>query len=244
MNALWITRMCAYKNSPLAIETAKKLIDVKVERQSALLKKYRQESLKTKIDQRLSLTEVLLEEGRVAKQFWKRFKKLIPNLDFPGRKPRGDDVVNKLLDVGYHHLINVVKKILEKYNIPADMGILHVARNSDSAPLAYDLVEMFRSDIVDAEVLRFLRLKKKVPANIGAEVSHFLHEINERLDKKYYLKDHLLEAFVCETSLTYVKSQLQIKNWLLRQCCFLPQAIVLLTIPKFPPPIYFFPSNQ
>jgi len=181
--------MCAYKNSPLAIETAKKLIDVKVERQSALLKKYRQESLKTKIDQRLSLTEVLLEEGRVAKQFWKRFKKLIPNLDFPGRKPRGDDVVNKLLDVGYHHLINVVKKILEKYNIPADMGILHVARNSDSAPLAYDLVEMFRSDIVDAEVLRFLRLKKKVPANIGAEVSHFLHEINERLDKKYYLKD-------------------------------------------------------
>src|SRR3989344_3898258 len=187
-NALWITRMCAYKNSPLAIETVKKLIAVKVERQSALLKKYRQESLKTKIDQRLSLTDVLLEEGRVAQKFWKEFGNLVPNLNFLSRRPRGSDIANKLLDVGYHHLTNVVRKILEKYNVPADIGILHVARNSDSAPLAYDLVEMFRADIVDAEVLRFLRLKKKSIDKVESEVPHFLHEINERLERKYYLK--------------------------------------------------------
>ena len=70
-----------------------------------------------------------------------------------------------------------------------DLGIFHIARNSDSQPLAYDLVEMFRSDIVDAEVLRFLRLKKKKPEKINDQISHFLYEINKKLDKKFYLKD-------------------------------------------------------
>ena len=51
-------------------------------------------------------------------------------------------------------------QILEKYDVSPALGILHVARASKSAPLAYDLVEMFRADIVETEVLKFLRIKK------------------------------------------------------------------------------------
>ena len=190
MNALWITRMSNYKNSSICIETARQVVAIKIEREVSLLKKYRRSILATKIRNKSSIAEILLEEARMAKQFWREFGKLLyPKIVFLNRKPKSVDAVNHLLDVGYHHLTNVVKKILNKYNIPMDLGIFHIARNSNSQPLAYDLVEMFRSDIVDAEVLRFLRLKKKKPEKINDQISHFLYEINKKLDKKFYLKD-------------------------------------------------------
>ncbi len=80
--------------------------------------------------------------------------------------------------------------MLEQQEISPALGLLHVARNADSAPLAYDLVEMFRADIVDAEVLRFLRLKKKVLTTVEQrDIGHFLHEVNERLQRQHYLRD-------------------------------------------------------
>jgi CRISPR-associated endonuclease Cas1 len=204
MNALWITRLCAYKNSPLSLETAKKIIDVKITRQNTLLKKYHRAVIQTNIHRKNSLGEILLEEARVAKSFWKEFKRLLPAYcDFLGRKPRSSDIANKLLDIGYHHLMNVVMGILNKYKVPSDIALFHVARNSDSKPLIYDLVEMFRSDIVEAEVLRFLRLKKKKLIKIEKEIPHFLHEVNKRLEKKYYLKDFRM----CHTYRYYMEVQ-------------------------------------
>ena len=140
----------------------------------------------------------------MAKKFWSEFGKLLPHMEFLGRKPREKDAINQLLDVGYHHLANVVKGILNKYEMPTVMGLLHVARNADSTPLVYDLMEMFRSDIVETEVLKFLRLKKKKLETAQDEISHFLHEINERLDKKYYLK----EFQACRTYRYYMEVQI------------------------------------
>ncbi len=37
MNALWISRMCAYKQTPGALETARRIIEFKVARESAFL---------------------------------------------------------------------------------------------------------------------------------------------------------------------------------------------------------------
>lgn len=82
-----------------------------------------------------------------------------------------------------------MRKFLEAREVPAALGLLHVARKSDSSPLAYDLVELFRADTVDAEVLRFLRLKKKPLVTADKEIAHFLHEINERIERPHYLKD-------------------------------------------------------
>lgn len=194
--------MCAYKHSSLAIETARKLIAVKIERQSTLLRKYGLPALPTKVKNKISINDILLEEGRVAQKFWHQFRKLLPKTDFMTRQAKSADPANHLLDLGYHHIMNVIKKILNKYSIPADLGLLHVARKSDSTPLVYDLMEMFRSDIVDAEVLKFLRMKKKVPRKIN--IAHFLHEINERLEKKYYLKDFK----VCHSYTYYMEIQI------------------------------------
>lgn len=100
------------------------------------------------------------------------------------------DIANRLLDIGYHHITAIVKKLLDGHDISAALGILHSARAADSAPLAYDLVELFRADIIDTEVLRFLHLKKKpLVMPTQQDIAHFLHEVNERLERKHYLKD-------------------------------------------------------
>lgn len=204
MNALWINRLCAYKHSPLSLESAKKIIAVKIAGQNKLLNKYHRSGIATNIGFKQTASEILLEEARMAKNFWKEFKKLLPGwCEFPGRKPRNADMVNKLLDVGYHHLMNTLRHILIKYEVPAVMGLLHSPRNSDSEPLIYDLVEMFRSDIVETEILRYLRLKKKRPLQVEKEIPHLLHEINQRLEKEHYLKDFKM----CHTYRYYMEVQ-------------------------------------
>ncbi len=190
MNALWISRLCAYKNTSLSLGSARRIIAIKIERENVLLKKYKRKTIQTNIRLKNSLNDILLEEARVAKSFWRSFSSLLPSyLDFPGRKARRSDIVNRFLDIGYHHLTNIVRGILDKYEIPGGLAVLHVPRTSKSSPLAYDLVEMFRSDIVETEILKFFRLKKKKINKIEKDIPKFIAQINERLEKKYYLKN-------------------------------------------------------
>jgi CRISPR-associated endonuclease Cas1 len=190
MNARWLAHLFSYKTLPQALFSAAKLIEVKVERENALLAQYQLPKV-TPIIPTDSLQHILLAEARAAKHFWRLFKELLPNYpSFVGRVPHALDPVNRLLDLGYHQLTNLVRTILVEYNIPGDVALIHVAHKINSAPLAYDLVEMFRADIVDAEVLRYLRLKKNPLADIaGHEIAHFLHEVNERVAHHHYLKD-------------------------------------------------------
>lgn len=212
MNALWLTRICAYKNSPHSIESAKRLIAVKIERQAELLKKYKRVCTATGIENTQTLQEVLLEEARAAKLFWQEFRDLLPiGHDFQGRRPRNTDVANRLLDIGYHYLLNAVQTYLKARGVSPEIGLLHTARTARSAPLVYDLMEMFRSDLVDAEVLRFIRLKKKKVEALGPkDVSQFLAKIKERRQRMYYLKDfnrcHSYEYYMQVQILKFIKA--------------------------------------
>ncbi|CAN5135351.1 hypothetical protein BH11PAT3_BH11PAT3_0460 [soil metagenome] len=190
INALWLSRIQKYKNTPFLIDTSKVIIELKIERQSILLKKYKKMPLEKNIFKASTMQDVFLTEARTARSYWKEFKTLLPQYDFPGRKPHNPDIVNRLLDVGYHHLAGLVSGILDKHDVPAAIGFMHVARTADAKPLVYDLMEMFRADLVEAEVLRFLRLKKKPLVEIsGKNIGHFIHEVNERLNRPYFLKD-------------------------------------------------------
>lgn len=191
MNALWYTRMCAYKHSPEHIESARRIVAAKAIRQRALLRRYGRTLAASSLGGVETIQDVLLAEARAAKRFWSEFAKLIePRADFRGRAPRGDDPVNRLLDIGYHHLTGKVLRLLEKLGIPSHLGLLHVAHTADSAPLAYDVVELFRFDTVDAEALRFIRMKKQRFERFSeADIPRFLHRVNERCKRAYYLKD-------------------------------------------------------
>jgi CRISPR-associated endonuclease Cas1 len=190
MNARWLTHIFAYKNSPLALASAAKIVEIKIERQNALLKRYRKAPAPVKVGTR-SAQDILLSEARAARHFWAQFRLLVPQYPaFTERRPHAHDTVNRLLDLGYHQLTNAVRSILDRYQIPAEIGLLHVARKATSAPLAYDIVELFRSDIVDAEVLRHLRLKKKPLKDVSPkEIARFLYKVHERTERHYYLRD-------------------------------------------------------
>ena len=191
MNALWISRICSYKNSPNALKTTKRIIELKIQRSSVLLILHKQTPFQPQLNRIKSIQKILLEEARAAKYFWDRFSKLIPaENNFSGRKPRAKDITNTLLDVGYHNLAQKIKSILEQHDCSPAIGLFHAAHQSNSSPLIYDLMECFRSDIVDASVLKFLRLKKRPFQNFNPHsVAIFINRMNKKYRKQHYLKD-------------------------------------------------------
>lgn len=206
MNALWLTRMCAYRHSAHRVASARKLVGVKIERQGVLLRKYGMASAVSRGPDVQTLPAVLLEEARAARYFWRSLARLMPPwVSFRSRNRRAEDAANKLLNIGYHYITALVKNMLEQHGVSAALGLLHSARTAESAPLAFDLVEMFRSDLVDTEVLRFLRLRRKArTALTGKDISIFLHNVKKRCERKYYLKDFR----ACHTYRYYMELQI------------------------------------
>lgn len=191
MNSIWLNNISNYKSTSQAIYSAQRIIEMKVKRRNFLLKKYGIIVLDNQSGNQDSFQRILLYEAREAKYFWKNFSILLPLwCNFQGRKATSSDIANRLLDIGYHHITNVVITIINKYDVSSTLGILHSAHSSKSAPLAYDLVEMFRADIVEAEALRFLRSKKKSISTLKQkDIGIFLSQVNKRLNKKYFLRD-------------------------------------------------------
>lgn len=170
-----------------------------------MLKRYHVLFQKISFKNLKTIQEIFLYEARAAKYFWNQFCQLLPDwCNFKRRKARSKDIANTLLDIGYHHITNTVKQILDSHDITSALGILHKANKVNSAPLAYDLVEIFRADIVEAEVLNFLRLKKKPILNISKkEIAKFISRINKRIEKKYFLR----EFKQCHTYKYYMELQ-------------------------------------
>lgn len=191
MNALWLERMSRYRNGEHCVPTAQRIVEIKIHRRSILLRRYHMPTYPKSALPAESLNAVRLYEARAAKHFWKQYALLLPDwIQFSGRQPHRNDIGNILLDIGYHHITNLIEKTLETRRVSPALGLMHIAGTRNSAPLAYDLVELFRADLVDAEVLRFFRLKKRPFNKVTSEhIGHLLHEVNERLERKYYLRD-------------------------------------------------------
>lgn len=191
MNALWLERSATYRTLPCMFDTVRVLLDYKDTRRSILLKKYSIQVNPQCYTIAPTMPDILLVEARNAKIFWKHYALLLPtpHRSFH-RKPRNPDAANRLLDVGYHHLARVIINNLVVRDITESVGFIHRAQKTNSNPLVYDLMELFRADVVDAVVLTYLR-QKKLPIDTitQSHIAHLLHEINKRLEKPIYLKD-------------------------------------------------------
>lgn len=208
MNSLWIQRISDYSHSPLALKTSKLIIHHKILRQQNLLKKYNCD-FGYNPDNVLSaehITDVLLSEGRFAQKYWKQIQDIVKSTtNFHNRRPGAPDHTNKLLDIGYHHLTNKTKTIFANLDMNCSIGLFHKARSKKSSPLAYDLVELFRADIVDTEMVKFFHLKKKPVEKLSqTDISHFLFRINTRLQKPHYLKNFN----ACRSYIYYMELQI------------------------------------
>lgn len=190
MNALWLERISTYRTLELSLQSAKALLAVKDSRRVHILKRNHVAHSYLSYENAQTYTSILLIEARNAKVFWALYARLLPLWcnNFK-RRPRSKDLVNQLLDVGYHHLATLVEKIILEKDVSASLGLIHKAHRANSKPLVYDLMELFRADLVDAVLLRYLRLKKKPVTSASEHIGHFLAEINKVVQAKHYLKD-------------------------------------------------------
>lgn len=208
MNALWISRIAGYLHTPESFKTAQKIIIIKTNAQTNLLKRFSVpiKDIALSIYKTKDTCHLLLEEARHAKYFWTHYKTLLPPwIYFSGRVQHGEDIANKLLDIGYHHLANIIKAVCKEKDISTALGFLHIAHESTSQPLVYDLMELFRSDVVDREVLSFLRAKKKEILFLDSKnIAHFVSKIKKRLQSQVYIK----EFKQCQTYQYYMDLQI------------------------------------
>lgn len=206
MNALWISRLSQYQSSRLRVASAREIIATKISRQRALLARYRITLRASNIAQKNTISHILLEEARSSKTYWRHFRDLLPrSYRSFHRQPRAKDSVNILLDIGYHHLARQIQLVCSNYAISCELGLLHTAKTAASTPLVYDLMELFRSDTIDAEVLRYFRSQKQPKAILQpADIARFISRVNKRLLRVYYLRDFKQ----CHTYRYYIELQI------------------------------------
>lgn len=203
MTTLWLYRMAKYMWSKEGLISAQHIIQRKIDEQNYFTK------IATHISASEAITKekLLLIEARAAKAYWKKYTLQLPKWTlFKGRKPHSEDMVNKLLDIGYHVLANKLEKLIKKHAISSALAVLHVPHSEKSKPLVYDLMELFRVHVVDEEVITFLHRKKRPLAFPLSqhEVRKFITQINKKCERKLYIR----ELKQCHTYNYYIELQL------------------------------------
>lgn len=207
MNSLWLQKMFEYKNSSNSFLTAQFIIQIKLNREATLLKRYKKPITIFDTSQTKNIRELMLLEARAAKHFWSQVSSILPEeYNFKHRKQHSKDIFNNLLDVGFHHLVNLTRTIIVKYNASPNVGLMHTAHRSKSEPLLYDLMEMFRSDLVVSTSITFLIQKKIILTKLDQkDIGNYVYKINKKLEKKFYIK----ELRYCVTYKYYMELQIE-----------------------------------
>jgi CRISP-associated protein Cas1 len=130
-------------------------------------------------------------EGTAAARYFGCFGSLISNDDFgfSGRNRQPPlDPINSLLSFGYTLLFNNVLSLLLAEGLAPYLGNFHYGE--DKKPyLAFDLMEEFRSPIVDGLVLRLVNQRVFQPADFETSPANggvYLAETSRRLFLKYF----------------------------------------------------------
>lgn len=169
------------------LDIAKRLVSNKISNQAFLMASLRYKTPREKdsikkikeilssVDQAADSNELLGIEGNASKLFFETYYK---NLGFTGRRPRcRDDIMNLLMDIGYHYLFNFIEANLELYGFDTYCGVYHkffFKRKS----LVCDIMEPFRC-IIERRIRKGFNLKQIDTKDFGFK------------DGQYYVKrDH------------------------------------------------------
>lgn len=182
------------------LDIAKHLVANKISNQASLMRSLRYKTAKEKesikkmkgVLQSVQCAgcgeELLGIEGTASKFFFETYFK---NLGFTGRRPRcRDDILNLLMDIGYHYLFNFIEANLELYGFDTYCGVYHkffFQRKS----LVCDLMEPFRC-IIERRIRKSFNLKQIDENDFGFKGGQ--HYIKREYNKKYaeiFLKEIL-----------------------------------------------------
>lgn len=96
----------------------------------------------TKINSALNIDELRVVEAELSKEGWEELRKFFPK-DFPGRKPRNDDVANRAIDYVYSLLYSLCTHALISSGLDPFYGVMH-SNQPGKYSLTYDFSEMFK----------------------------------------------------------------------------------------------------
>lgn len=160
-------------DSALRLDTARRIVDAKIANSVTLLRRtptrrqlvpldtaIRLDHLRSAARTATSPSSLLGIEGSAARLYFHGLRALIPEeLEFNGRRRRPPtDPVNAMLSYAYTILLAEATRALELASLDPTVGFLH-APHRGRPSLALDLMEEFRTLIVDTTVLRVISTK-------------------------------------------------------------------------------------
>ncbi len=201
MNAKLLEYIISYRETQ-GLDFSKEILSQKIKYQYQGIKKLSiGRNYIRQIQDALSTKELLLIEARAAKEYWNSIHQeyIKEKLIWAGRKPHNADVFNRLLDIGYHYLVERVVKICIKLDIPTEIGFFHIAQSKHAHPFIYDFMEWLRPIVVDRVLIKIIRKKKKQLETVDEKIiKQLVFLIKQEFERRYYNK-----KFSCCITLNY-----------------------------------------
>ncbi|MBU6197182.1 MAG: CRISPR-associated endonuclease Cas1 [Cyanobacteria bacterium REEB446] len=163
-----------FQDPEISLIYAKILIEAKIINQRVWLRRYlgkdhlisqKLQNIITRLNSAKSSLELLGYEGEAAKVYFSAFEELLKDTDFTwaGRKKHpSTDPVNSLLSFGYSLLLQQVITACYLGGLDPYLGFLHGTKHGKPS-LALDLMEIYRTPIIDSAVIGFIKRKQCEP---------------------------------------------------------------------------------
>lgn len=168
------SQLQAISDNCLKLSVVKQIIKGKITNQTTFLQRYQRKkndatlaaivaNLKNtaiKVEKAEDIGSLMGIEGYASTVYFNAFKSLLKqDLGFTGRRKRPPpDPVNSLLSLGYTLLVYDAQAAIRTVGLDPFLGFLHSVEYSKPS-LALDLIEEFRTIIVDSTVLRLINNK-------------------------------------------------------------------------------------
>lgn len=216
-----LIRQADYCRSPLALESARNIVAAKVRNCRLLLTRYIARARRgdqasagvlaetkkriahcgAEVTSAYSNNTLLLIEARAAAAYASALSALTRQDSWRRLRTEPPDMLNLLLNIGYHLLSLECEKALAAAGLYLEVGLLHGA--SSGKPLLYDFIEQFRQPTVDCIVLPLFS-RKRVSSAGERDKARFLKRFGATLGLPCWYKNRcetmrriiVLEAYV------------------------------------------------
>lgn len=163
-------QILAVQNEEFKLQISRLIIQNKIKFQRELLKSYDEDRVLNNSDfgkfndyienvkSSENIAQIMGYEGKAAKNYFYFLNFLVPDgFRFRGRKKRPPkDPFNALISLGYHILYSIISGTLSIHGNLIGFGCMHKVKQKH-ASLASDLIEEWRSFLVDEVVMRLIR---------------------------------------------------------------------------------------
>lgn len=115
---------------------------------------HKMKEIAKKIETAKTIDELMGIEGSISVLYWQAIAKIVHQPLF-AREPQAKDAINSSLNYGYAILYNTIQKAIIKAGLSPYISFLHTMQ-SDKPTLVFDMIEEYRSFIVDRSIVALL----------------------------------------------------------------------------------------